>query len=174
MKHTILKYGGYSLITAIILFLLGLLFGKGIDYTSQEIIGYVTMVVSLSFIFFGIKHYRDKVNNGTLSFAKSLSIGLLIAVMAGLGIAIADFIYTTWINPDFMSEYSEHMLNTMEQTLSAEEFALKKKEFETQMESMGSPIMLATLMFATVFIIGLIISLLSSLILQRKPQHNAV
>lgn len=168
MKNTILKYGGYALVTAIVLFLLGLLFGKGIDYSAQEIIGYITILTSLSFVFFGIKHYRDKVNDGNVSFGRALLIGFLISLMAGIGIAIADFIYTSFINPDFMTEYTEHTLKTMEQTLSTDEFAIKKEEFVTQMEAMGSPTMLALIMFATVGIIGFIISLISALILQRK------
>lgn len=56
------------------------------------------MIASLSFIFFGIKHYRDKVNNGAVSFGKALVIGLLISALTGLGIAMVDYIYTTVIN----------------------------------------------------------------------------
>ncbi|WP_353777367.1 DUF4199 family protein [Winogradskyella sp. 3972H.M.0a.05] len=168
MKNSVLKYGFYGLLTAVVLFLLALWLGKGLSYTTQEVLGYTTMVASLSFIFFGVKHYRDKVNNGSVSFGKALVIGLLISAFVGLGIGIGDYIYTTSINPDFMTEYMDYTLKGMEETLSPEEFAVKKAELEQQMEIMGRPIMLAVVMFATVFVIGLIISLISALILQRK------
>lgn len=74
MKKTVLKYGGYGLITAAVLFFLALTFGKNLSYSAQEVIGYTSMIASLSFIFFGIKHYRDKVNNGAVSFGKALVI----------------------------------------------------------------------------------------------------
>ena len=168
MKQTVLKYGGYGLVTALVLFLLALALGKGLSYSKQEVLGYVTIVSSLSFIYFGIKHYRDKVNDGVVNFGTALGIGMLIAVLVGLGIGIADYIYTTVINPDFMTEYMDYTLKTMEETLSPEEFALKKAEMETQMEAFGSSSALAVVMFLTVVIIGFIVSILSGLILQRK------
>ena len=168
MKNTVLKYGGYGLLTAVVLFLLALALGKGLSYSTQEVVGYLTILSSLSFIYFGIKHYRDKVNGGVISLGKALAIGVLIAVLVGIGIAIADYIYTSSINPDFMTEYMDYTLKNMEKTLSAEEFAVKKAELETQMEAMGSSSMLAFIMFLTVVIIGFIVSLISGLILQRK------
>ncbi|WP_121665933.1 DUF4199 domain-containing protein [Mesonia aquimarina] len=168
MKKTILKFGSYGLLMALILFLLALWLGMGLSYSVQEIVGYATMLASLSFIFFGIKHFRDHVNNGEVSFGKALLIGLGIAVLAGVGIGIADFIYTSEINPDFMTEYMDYSLANLKETLPPEEFQLQKEKLEAEAEMMGSPFMMAFIMFATVFVIGLIISLLSALILQRK------
>mgnify|MGYP000633923925 CR=1 FL=1 len=89
MKNTVIKYGLYGLITGIILFLAAILLGKGLSYSTQEVLGYVSMVACLSFVFFGIKHYRDLVNNGILSIGKALVIGILISVLVGVGVAIA-------------------------------------------------------------------------------------
>jgi len=168
MKNTIFKYGIYALVTAIVLFLLALFLGKSLDYSTQEVIGYLSMVASLSFVFFGIKYYRDNENEGKVSFGKALQIGLLISVFAGIGFGVIDYIYTTAINPDFATEYLDKSLETMKSTLSAEEFAVKKAELEQQMEAYGGSGFMAFIMFISVVIIGFIISLLSSLFLQRK------
>ncbi|ULC59549.1 DUF4199 domain-containing protein [Flaviramulus sp. BrNp1-15] len=168
MKNTIIKYGLYGLITGIILFLAAILLGKGLSYSTQEVLGYVSMVACLSFVFFGIKHYRDHVNNGVLSIGKSLAIGVLISVLVGVGVGIADYIYTTIINPDFANEYLETSLKTMEKTLSPEEFQTKKAELTQQMQDYGGSGFMAFLMFFTVVLIGFVISLISGLILQRK------
>ncbi len=168
MKNTVIKFGSYGLLVAIIFFLLALWLGKGMSYSSQEILGYVTMIASLSFIFLGIKHYRDKVNNGIISLGKAFLIGVLISAFVGLGIAIADYLYTTVINPDFATEYLETSLETMKSTLPPEDFEAKKVELMQQMEDYGGSGFMAFIMFVTVVLIGLIISLVSGLILQRK------
>ena len=168
MKSTVIKFGKLSFITSIILFLCALLFGKSLDFSTQEIIGYTTMVISLTFVFFGIKNYRDDVNKGVVSFGKALQIGVLISLFAAIGFGIADYIYTTIINPDFAVEYLDKSLATLKDTVSAEEFSKQKTELEEQMKIYGGSGFMAFIMFVSVLIIGFIISLLSALFLQRK------
>ena len=152
MKNTVFKFGLYGFLLGFGIFLIGLLFMKDIDMNTGEVIGYATMIASLSFIFFGIKHFRDKINNGKVSIGKAISIGLLIALFPAIGIAIADFIYTSFINPDFFKEYVAMM---------------EAKGNTEPIPDWGSG-MMAFVMFATVMVLGLIISLISALILQRK------
>ena len=68
MKKTIFRYGFYGLGAGAILFGCGLLFGDSLGYRVQELIGYGSIVLSLMFVFFGIKHYRDHVRKGEISF----------------------------------------------------------------------------------------------------------
>ena len=168
MKSTIIKYGMFGLLTGILIFLARILLGKGLSYSTQEVLRYVSMVACLSFVFFGIKHYIDQVNNGFISFGKALIIGLLISVLVGIGVGIADYIYTTIINPNFASEYLETSLKTMESTLTPEDFKVKKEELTQQMTNYGGSGFMAFLMFFNVVLIGFVISLISGLILQRK------
>lgn len=169
MKNTILRYGVYSAITICVLSLAGWFLGKNLDYSIQEVIGYAGMIVSLLFVFFGIKHYRDKENSGIVSFGNALLIGVLITLIAALAFGILDVIYVKYINPDFMTEYYTHYVEQMKNTLSASEFKIKLAELEAQKELFSNIYMSFFLMFATVFIIGFIISLISALILQSKP-----
>ena len=152
MKNTIIKFGTYGLILALVFFLGGLYLGQDMDFSTQEVFGYITMIASLVFVFFGIKHFRDKENNGKLTFREAVLIGLLISAFTAFGIAIADFIYTTVINPDFFEEYTEVM---------------RAQGYKGEIPDYGSGFM-ALIMFLTVMIIGLVISLISALILQRK------
>ena len=168
MKNTVFKFGLYALITAMALFALALTAGGGLSYTAQEVIGYLTMFIALSFIFFGIRHYRDKVNGGKVSFGKALLIGMLIAAFAGIGIGLMDYIYTTVINPDFAQEYLSTSLEAMKETLPVEEFNKEKAALEAQMEQYGGSGFMAFIMFITVCMIGVIVSVISALILQRK------
>ena len=168
MKKTILRFGIYGAITICILFLLGWYIGKNLDYSAQEIIGYASMIISLSFVYFGIKHFRDKENEGFISFKKALLIGLLISLITAIAFGALDIIYIEFINPNFTAEYYAHTVEDMRNSLSAEEFEVKLAELESQKELFSNPIFSFLLMALTVFIIGFIISLISSLILQRK------
>lgn len=168
MKNTVIKYGLYALVSGFVLFGLPFFLGMGVDFDYGELIGYTSMVLSLLFVYFGIKHYRDKENNGKISLAKAIGIGMLIALFSAIGVAVFDYIYTSQINPEFASEYLEYSIKKMQETLSAEELKVKTTELKQQMEDYGSPIFMAFMMFASVMILGFIISLISGLILQRK------
>lgn len=171
MKNTIIKYGIRAFIAASVLFLSGFLIGKQVDldFDTMAIFGYASMVLSLLFVFFGIKHFRDHVNDGKVTLGKAIIIGLLISLFAAVGFGIVDYIYTTSINPDFAIEYKDYTITQLQEAnLSAEELKTKTDELEASMGMMSSPTVLAFIMFATVMIIGFIISLISGLILQRK------
>lgn len=153
MKQSVLKYGLYGLITGFLIFTIHLLVGiDTFDYSTNEILGYVSIFLSLSFIYFGIKHYRDHVNNGLISLGKAIVIGVLISVLVGLGIAFADFIYTKFINPSFFSDYEKALIDQ------------GKADEIYHMTSTTA----ALFMLILVTILGFIISLISALILQRK------
>ena len=79
MKPTILKYGGYGLLAGLIVFSIHLSLLDTFDYSTNEILGYISIFICLSFVFFGIKHYRDKVNDGIVSLGKAIAIGVLIS-----------------------------------------------------------------------------------------------
>ncbi|MGB5387165.1 MAG: DUF4199 domain-containing protein [Eudoraea sp.] len=152
MKNTVFKFGAYGFFFALLVFLLVLYFGKELESSIQVIIGYVTMTLSSFFIFFGIKHYRDIENNGKVSFGQALLIGILIALIIAIGIAIADYIYTTVLNPGFFEEYKAMM---------------RADGYEGTIPEYSS-VFMAMLMSVTVLCIGFVVSLLSTLLLQRK------
>jgi len=153
MKNTVFRFGLFGFLTGVIIFTLHLVLGiNNLDYSTNEILGYVSIFLSLSFVFFGIKHYRDHVNDGMISLGKAMAIGILISILVGVGIAIADFIYTKFIDPSFFTDYNKMLL---EQGREDEIF---------EMTSTTA----AIFMLILVTIIGFIISLISGLILQRK------
>ena len=169
MKATIKKYGLYGAGTLIVLSFLSWFIGKGMemDFGTQEVIGYTTIVVALSFVFFGIRHYRDRENKGVVSFGQALKIGLWISLITGLAFGLLDIIYK-FIYPDFTTEYYDAMVEQVKATVPAEEIDAKLEEMESQREFFSNPVLSFLVMTLTVFVIGFIISLLSSLVLQRK------
>ncbi len=168
MKKTVLKYGGYGAITICILFLLSWYVFDNLSFVSQEVLGYTSMVLALLFVFFGIKHYRNKENNGQITFGKALTIGVLISLITALVFGLLDVLYIEVLNPSFMDDYYASTVEQMKQSLSPEEFKERQAEIESQKAMFSNPLFSFGLMAMTVFVIGFIISLISSLILQRK------
>jgi len=152
MKTTILRYGFFSLIAAVVLFLAALVLGQELSSTTQMVIGYISMTISLLFVFFGIKHYRDQENNGSITFRKAFILGIFISVFAAVGFAIIDYIYTAVINPDWIANYVQTQ---------------RDLGYEGEIPDHTSS-SLAVFMFLIVMVVGIIITILSALILQRK------
>lgn len=167
MNKSILRFGLFGVITICALSLVIWTLIDVIDNTTGEIIGYGSMVVSLLFVYFGIKHFRDKENNGIVTFGRALLIGILISLMVSLAFGILDIIYVKFINPEFMTDYYEGMLEQA-QSLPADEFEIRKAELESEKEMFLNPFIHFFIMSMMVFVIGFIISLLSALILRRK------
>ncbi|WP_299674763.1 DUF4199 domain-containing protein [uncultured Dokdonia sp.] len=164
MKKIVFKYVAYAMLTGMVAFGFSLFLG------ALEVLGYTAIFVALSFVFFGVKYYRDTENAGKISFTKAFIIGISIALFTALGIAIVDGLYVTVIHPDFYQEYGEAALVAAQETGDA----VKITDAETQLKEFNAMSLMQLgffsggFMFALVSVIGLIITIISGLILQRK------
>lgn len=170
MKKTVLRYGLFSAITIVVLFTLSWIIYRDSNFEAQEVFGYSSMVISLLFVFFGIKHFRDKENDGVLTFGQGMKVGLMIVLIPALIFGVFDIIYTTFLNPGFMERYYSAEVARMQQSLPASEFQAAKATLDSQKEMFSTPGVAAFVMFLTVFIIGVIITVISSLILKRSAR----
>ncbi len=82
MKLTILRYGIYAMLALLVLTTVhSFIVMHNVDYTTAGSTGYLTMILSMIFVFLGIRHYRDKVNGGYLNFGQGLKIGVPIVLI---------------------------------------------------------------------------------------------
>jgi hypothetical protein len=167
MNKVITRYG---LLSALILIALGLfnlvVLGK-LSYEAQEIAGYLTIFVSLVFVFVGIRQFRDQYNGGNLTFGEGLKVGVLIVLIPSIAFGLLDIVYTRIINPEWQTEYYNHYLEQLK-TLPAAEYEQKRKDLEAQRAMFSSPFVEFLLMSLTVFVLGLIVTVISSLALRKK------
>ncbi|MEO9510889.1 MAG: DUF4199 domain-containing protein [Flavobacteriaceae bacterium] len=168
MKKTVFRYGFYGALTICILFLTSWFLFADLSFSTQEVLGYASMIISLGFVYFGIKYFRDNENGGKVNFKKALVIGILISLITAVAFGVLDVFYTEVINPDFMVEYYNATVENMRNSLPPDEFAVQLTKMEAQKELFSNPLFSFGLMAMTVFVIGFIISLISSFILQRK------
>ena len=165
MKNPIIRNGVYSGLLMLALFVIAYFIGG--DFGMQEIIGYLSILISLVFVFLGIKQYRDEIGNGNITFGKAMQVGLLIVLVPSIVFGLYNLIYIEYIDPNFVENYYADALAQMKDSLSPEEFKVKAVEMEAEKEAFGSPLIQFGAMAATVFLMGVVVSVISSFILKK-------
>jgi hypothetical protein len=172
MKKIILTYGLYTVITAFLLFTTALYLGYGLTFKTHGILGYAVMIASLSFVYFGIKQYKDHELNGEIDFKTAFVVGAFISIFGAITFGIIDAIYITNVNPDFIEQYItyESTILDAQKGVSSQELKLEKLALKKQSEVFGNPFIVFFIMTMMVFVIGIIISLLSALVVHKKEE----
>jgi hypothetical protein len=170
MKKIVTRYGMYGVaVMCILLIPEFFIFKNNHNWDLQEIIGYTTIVLSLAFVFFGIRQWRDKYNAGQLSFWKGIGIGSLISLFPAVAFGLLSWVEGL-VDPEWQNEYYAHHIENVKRTTPPAELQAALKEIADQREMFSGPIAQFGFMFITVFVIGFIISIISALILRRnKP-----
>ena len=153
MKNFILRYGLVGGCISIFFGLLNWFTIAPFTYNGSQIVGYITLILSLLCIPAGIKYFRDKLNSGNVTFAQSFKIGLGITVIA----SIVMFLYSSLFFIFAGDTFTEWQAEANPQAAEIPEF-------------MMNPWAQGLIMFFISFFIGLIINLISSLVLKQNMQ----
>ena len=174
MKNIILKFGFLSGGLMALLLVLTFVFLRGpwiFEYGAP--VGYAGMVLAFSVIFVGVKSYRDNVNEGSISFGKALQVGLLIAGISSLFYVVAWLVVYNFFFPDFMDQYAAHAIEKLRRSGAPEAAIQKTAEEMTQFKSYyANPFFRAAITFVEPLPVGIVISLLTALILKKKPASH--
>jgi Protein of unknown function (DUF4199) len=168
MKRIVLTYGiiGGIIVSAMMWITLGS--GKH-DFDNGEWIGYTTMVVALSTIFFGVKSYRDKHLGGSIKFGKAFLMGLYITLIASTMYVASWMVMSSMSKEDFMEQYYEHTKTKLESsTLPKEEIELQLKDIRDFQEQYKNPAVKIGVTYMEILPVGLLISLICAAILKRR------
>lgn len=171
MKKNVLVFGGIAgLIAAVWMWLT-----IGINGDGSMLSGYGSMLVAFSFIFVGIKNYRDNYNNGEITFGQGFKIGLLIALIGSTMYVISWLVLYYCFRPDFMDKYIAHALaDAQKEGISAAELAKRKIDMDGYREMYKNPAMVVLLTYSEILPVGLAIALIAALILKRKPANEEI
>jgi hypothetical protein len=172
MKKNILTYGIISGLIIVALMAVNLsMVNKSGDFDNSVMIGYASMIIAFSLIFVGIKNFRDKYSGGVISFGKAFKLGFLITLVASTIYVIVWLIEERFFFPDFIDKYTAYELNKLKSSgISAAELANETKKLEQGKEMYKNPAIKILMTYAEILPVGLVVTLISSLILKRKPQ----
>ncbi|MFM8912183.1 MAG: DUF4199 domain-containing protein [Flammeovirgaceae bacterium] len=169
MKKIVLVYGAIAgAVVAVMMLITMPMYEKGtLNIESGELLGYSTMVVALSLVFFGIKTYRDSHQNGQITFWKALQVGLLISLLASAIYALTwEYSYAN-MSPDYRQKMTEMYYDKMKKEGATEDELKDQKEM---FEFYNSNLLFRFSFTAMVemFPVGLVISLISAGLLRKK------
>lgn len=169
MNPVIYRYGLYA--TLAILALSAIHFFivmPNASWETSEFAGYLTMILSMVFVFMGIRHYRDHVNDGFLSFKQGLKLGALIVLIPAICFGLFDVLYTEVLNPSWGDEYFGYYTDKIKTSTAPDKVEEELEKLQKNRELFSNPFIQFSLMAVTVYVIGIIVTIISSLALRRK------
>jgi len=168
MKYA-LTYGLLSGLVIIATMLSGILLGGQDSFFSSMWFGYLVMLVALTFIFVGVKRYRDIEHGGVIKFKPALVMGLGIAGVAAVAYIVVWESYLALTDYRFMDDYVAGILRARQaEGASAAAIAQEAASLESMRISYGNPLYRIPITFLEIFPVGLLVALFSASLL-RNP-----
>lgn len=168
MGRIILVYGVIAGVTVAILMRIAMmLFPEGgID---GMIAGFSSMIIALSFVFIGVKRYRDLELGGIIRFWRALGVGFAIAVIASLFYVAAWELYLYLTNYTFMDEYINATLEQAKsQGKSAAELAAMAREMDSFRALYANAFSRMAITFTEISPIAVLMPLISATLLRNS------
>ena len=174
MKKVVLTFGLIAgLIIASLVWVTAILVDRGaIGFGRLEVVGYGSMIVALSMVFFGIKSYRDNASGGTLKFWKGVQVGVLISLIAGVlywGGAISYGIVNPGFDERFMKQFSDLKVGQLQEKGAPQaEIDSAKAEVEMMAGLFKNPVLFFLVCLMEILPVGFVVTLISAGLLRRK------
>lgn len=132
----------------------------------------VSYVITAIVLYFVIINFRDKQQNGFLSYGKGVTVGLLTGLFASVILAIFSFIYMKYIDPSIL----EKALVTAEEDVLQRNPNMSDEELDRAMgmvEIFTSPVVITVLTIFWYALVSLVFSLLISIFAKREDVNIA-
>lgn len=127
--------------------------------TASQVVGYLTIIVSLMSVPLGIRYFRDQENGGFISFAKATKIGLGITAF----FSVVSFLYSVLFFVFAGKDFEEWRTRG----LSSQELVEMEAQMAQAPDFIYTPVFQGLILALSVFLIGAIINFISALILKR-------
>jgi hypothetical protein len=100
--------GAVSIIFSLILYITGYM---PYNFKRMALTGLISLAISIVFISAGMKAYRDKVLNGSITYAQALLVGLGIVAFSAILGSLYNLIFNYVIDPDYINRVMEATKN---------------------------------------------------------------
>lgn len=137
--------------------------------TMGMVAGYLSMLVALSFVFIGVKRYRDVDLGGIITFRKALLVGFGIALISSLFYVLSWEIYNWQTGGAFMTEYINQSVENMRAAgKSADEIAKFSSEMQGFAEQYKNPGFRMAMTFMEISPVALLMPIISAALLRKS------
>ena len=130
------KFGmNYGAVLGLILILIALLsWVLGVDEQESMIPSIINNIVIIGFLYYSILQFRDKINNGFISYSESLKLGTTVAFFSSVIMAFYTFIYISYLNPDMLA----NIMYMTEQAVLESNPEISEEELDLALEMTGN------------------------------------
>lgn len=145
-------------------------------YRLQEVIGYASILLATSFIFFAIRSDLTRRLDAGLPTGplRSFSVGLATNGVAALLFGAFNYVFVRWIDPGFTERYMEMSRQQIESAdIAPAEKAAQLAYIDDNLALWNNHWFQSFVMFATVFLIGIAVTALSVLVLRLRARARA-
>lgn len=135
-KSIILKYG--LLLGIVSVSMSVILYVSNRHLEQNQVFGLISILFILVAIILGIRQFSK---SNRLSFGEGLKIGIGITVVGAVLITIYNYVFSHYIEPDFINQMSEVQQKAMEESgqLSTEEISARIEKLKEGADSMITP-----------------------------------
>jgi uncharacterized protein DUF4199 len=176
MKKILLTYGLASGAISSLLMVATIPFEHQIGFNRALLVGYTTIVLSFLLVFFGVRSYRDNLQNGHITFAKAFVVGISITLITCICyVATWEILYFNFM-PDYMDKYAAYMVEKSKAagaTPAAIQAQLQEMQRSKDLYN-NNFLYNVAMTFIEPFPVGLVINLISAALLRKKAQMQPV
>lgn len=128
--------------------------------------GYLAMLVALTFIFVGVKRYRDVERGGVVRFWRALGLALGIAAVATIAYVAVWEVYLALTHYTFMDEYIASMMrNAQAHGVTGTKLAALKAETDNMRAIYANPLLRMGMTAVEIAPVGAIVAIFSAALL---------
>lgn len=136
---------------------------------SSAFIGYLVMILALTAVFLGVKHYRDKVLGGVIRFVPALLVGLSISAVASVVYVIGWEISIAATGFDYPAAAMQMMIEAARARGASEaELAQVTDQAAAFAKMYANPLYRWPITFVEMFPVGALISLVTAGLLRNS------
>lgn len=144
------------------------LYAMGMHLDPHWSIGTLQFILMIAIIVLGISQFK-KANGGFLSWGQGVKIGVGIAILSALISVIYNYIFVTFVEPDFMSQLMEvQNQKFLDQGMSQEQI----EAANAMTEKFKSPLFTSAFGIIGSAIGGFIISAIASAIMKKSEEET--
>ena len=137
---------------------------SNLDYKGNDVVGYATMVIMFSLIYFGVRNYRNNYLDSKISFSKAFKIGALICFVASTVYVVVGLMYYYLFAPDFIDIYADYIIRNS----APDQIEATTAQMKSFKEMYKNPLFAILITYMEVLPIGMIVALFSALIVKKK------
>ncbi len=168
MKKTVLIFGVISGAVSSLMMVCTVPFLDRLGDSSQLLLGYTTIVLSLLLVFFGVRAHREQAG-GKLTFWSGLQVGLLITLISCTCYVLTWEILSHTVMSDFAEKYSAHVVDQVRASGASQQVIDNTiRQMQEFKKMYANPIYQIAMTFMEPLPVGLGITLLSAAVLRKK------